>query len=265
MAFFTTSDGVRLTYELEGAGPPLFLHIGAGCDASLWRTAGYLEPLSRSYTCILFEPRGHGASDKPRGAARYHIDRLTADVVELLDLVGLDSVAFFGYSAGISPGVRLAEQHAGRVWALVASGAVGPPLPPDELATLVAKRRPEFREHGWEQQIERLRAHEPDSIPEWYAERMRATDIEQYADLLESHLDWHWDEWHVLPGLDTPTLFLTGELDDEDDDVATIVARMRNAEHLRLPDLGHVGAFLASSMVLPQLEAFLAACTPERR
>lgn len=124
---------------------------------------------------------------------------------------------------------------------------------------------PEFRKHGWEQQITRLRAHEPRSIPEWYAERMRATDIQQYAHLLQSHLDWHWDEWDLLPGLDTPALFLTGELDDEDNHVGTIVARMRHAgaHQLRLPDLGHVGAFLPSATVLPQVVAFLTTHAPE--
>jgi pimeloyl-ACP methyl ester carboxylesterase len=46
--FFVSPDGVRLHYEIEGSGPPLVLHMGAGCDATMWREAGYLEPLSRA-------------------------------------------------------------------------------------------------------------------------------------------------------------------------------------------------------------------------
>lgn len=114
MAFVTSSDGVRLAYEVEGDGPALVLHLGAGCDSGLWRAAGYLDPLAASYSCILFDHRGHGESDKPRGPGAYHIDRLVSDVVELLDHLELESVAFWGYSAGVSPGIKLAEEQPGR-------------------------------------------------------------------------------------------------------------------------------------------------------
>lgn len=79
MGFFTASDDVRLAYELKGDGPALLLHLGAGCDSGLWEAAGYLEPLARSYTCFLFDHRGHGRATKPRGATAYHLDRLTDD------------------------------------------------------------------------------------------------------------------------------------------------------------------------------------------
>jgi len=261
--FLQSSDGVRLAYELEGRGPALLLHLGAGCDSGLWRAAGYLEPLSQSYACILFDHRGHGASDKPRGAAAYHIDRLTADVVELIDHLELGSVAFWGFASGVSPGVRLAELHPGRVWAIVASRPVAPPDPPDELAAWAAKAAPEFREHGWERLIARLEEQEPDPIPKWMTDRIRATDVEQWAYTIESLPEWQWDEWDALPAIDTPTLFLTGELEDPDDRVGRIVARMQAGERLRLAGLGHVNAFLATDAVLERVTPFLAEHAPQ--
>jgi pimeloyl-ACP methyl ester carboxylesterase len=262
--FVESSDGVRLAYDVEGEGPPLLLHLGAGCDSGLWRAAGYVEPLSRSYSCILFDHRGHGASDKPRGAAAYHLDRLTADVLELLDELELDSVAFWGYSAGISQGVRLAELHPERVWAIVASGAVAPGDPPDELAAWSRTAAAEFREHGWEKLIAGFETQEPEPIPKWMIDRIRATDVEQFVDLIECYPEWHWEEWDALPELDVPTLFLTGELEDRDDNVGEIVARMHRGEVLRLTGLGHINAFLATETVLPRVEAFLAAHAPQR-
>jgi pimeloyl-ACP methyl ester carboxylesterase len=256
------SDGVRLAYEIEGHGPPLLLHLGAGCDSGLWRAAGYVEPLSRSYSCVLFDHRGHGESDRPHGAAAYHLDRLTADVAELLDHLELESVAFWGYSSGISPGVRLAERHPERVWAIVASGAVAPPDPPDELAAWCVDAAAEFREHGWEKLLARFEAQEPEPVPEWMTDRIRATDVEQFVDFIESLPDWHWEEWDVLPEIDTPTLFLTGELEDREDNVGQIVERMHHGEVLRLPGLGHLNAFLATDAILPRVEAFLAAHAP---
>ena len=262
MQFFESSDGVRLAYDVEGDGPALLLHLGAGCDSQLWGAAGYLAPLAQSYTCVLFDHRGHGESDKPRGPAAYHVDRLTSDAVELLDHLGLDSAAFWGYSSAISPGVRLAEAHPERVWAIVASGAVGPPDTPEDLAEWCMSRTAEFREHGWEKLLTRFEAQEPDLIPEWMKARIRATDVEQFVDYIGSLPDWHWEEWDVLPELDTPVLFLTGELEDRDDNVGEIVGRMKNGDLLRLTGLGHINAFLATETVLPRVEEFLARHAP---
>ncbi|HEY2311664.1 MAG TPA: alpha/beta hydrolase [Gaiellaceae bacterium] len=262
MAFLTSSDGVRLAYVLEGDGPALVLHTGAGCDADLWRAAGYVEPLAASYTCILFDHRGHGASDCPRGPAAYHVDRLTADVVELLDHLDLESVAFWGYSAGISPGIKLCEEQPRRVWALLGSGGIAPADSPEELADWLAVTVPEFRERGWETLLERFGKQEPDPIPDWMKERIRATDVGQYIDQLLALPDWDWDEWEALGKLSTPTLFLTGELEDPDDLVEQAVERMSNGARVRIAGQGHINAFLRSDDVLPHVTAFLAANAP---
>lgn len=264
MQFIESSDGVRLAYELRGAGPALLLHLGAGCDSGLWDAAGYLGPLTETYTCILFDHRGHGESDKPRDAAAYHVDRMTGDVVELLDHLGIESTAFWGYSAGISEGIRLAELHPDRCWAIVASGSVAPGDTPEEMAEWVPSFAAEMREQGWEKMIERFDTQEPDPVPEWMKERIRATDAEQFALQVEAFPDWHWEEWDVLPEIDTPVLFVTGELEDKEGNVDEIVRRMRKGEQLRLSGQGHINAFLASDVVLPRVSAFLAECAPAR-
>lgn len=262
MPFTVASDGVRLGYEVQGEGPSLLLHLGAGCDSGLWGAAGYLEELARSYSCILFDHRGHGESDKPRGAAAYHIERLADDVAELLDHLGVGSTAFWGYSAGISVGVRLAQRDPRRVWALIASGAVGAPDTPEALAAWVRRAAAEFREHHWEKLVARFEAEEPDPIPQWMTDRIRATDVEQFVNLIESYPAWDWEEWDALPELETATLFLTGALEDSDDEVGQIVGLMRRGEVLRLPGKGHINAFLAATAVLPRVKAFLAEHAP---
>ncbi len=255
MPFLTASDDVRLAYRVEGAGPALVLHTGAGCDATLWEAAGLAGALAESYTCVLFDHRGHGLSDIPRGPEAYHLDRLTSDVVELLDHLGIDTAAFWGYSLGISPGVRLAQLHPDRVWALVGSGVVGPP---EETQAWIDGTVPELREHGWEKLIEGFERQERTPIPAWMTDRIRATDVGQFADTLASIPSWNgWEEWDVLPTLSTPTLFLTGELEDPDDDVAKVVDRMQAGERRRLMGLGHINAFLATDQVLPAVTEFL--------
>src|ERR1700680_3080618 len=153
MTWLTTPDGIRLHYEIEGDGPPLVLHLGAGCDSELWRAAGYLEPLAKSYRCVLFDHRGHGRSDRPRGAEANHINRYVGDVVALLDHLGLERVAFWGYSNGGTVGLKVAQEHPNRISALVGSDGISHTTP-KQIAEIVARRVPEFREYGWTKLIE---------------------------------------------------------------------------------------------------------------
>jgi pimeloyl-ACP methyl ester carboxylesterase len=257
MAFLTGPDGTRLQYEIEGDGPPLVLHLGAGCDAGLWRAAGYLEPLATSHRCILFDHRGHGLSDKPRGAEAHHINRYVADVVALLDHLSLERAAFWGYSAGISVGLKVAEENPTRIGALIGSGGLGRATP-DQLREIVARRVPELREYGWEKMLGRFYDRESEPVPEWMKERIRATDVQQFVDFFLAMPNWNWDEWDALPHVAAPTLFLTGDLEDPDDETSEAAALMPNATRFRIPGQGHINAFLKSSVVLPQVTAFLA-------
>ncbi|MGH2539727.1 MAG: hypothetical protein ACRDGK_04335, partial [Actinomycetota bacterium] len=47
------------------------------------------------------------------------------------------------------------------------------------------------------------------------------------------------------------------ELDDVDDDAATIAAMIPNGQSLRLPGLGHGGSCAASELTVPTARAFL--------
>lgn len=257
MTFLAAPDGTRLHYEIEGDGPPLILHLGAGCDSELWRAAGYVEPLAKNYRCVLFDHRGHGLSDKPRGAEANHINRYVADVVALLDHLSLERAAFWGYSAGISAGLKLAEENPTRVSALIGSGGEGRATP-DQLREIVARRVLELREHGWEKMLGRFDDQEPEPVPEWMKERIRATDIQQFVDWFLAMPNWNWDEWEAFPHIVAPTLFLTGELEDLDDETAEAAALMPNGTRFRVPGQAHINAFLKSHVVLPHVTAFLA-------
>jgi pimeloyl-ACP methyl ester carboxylesterase len=257
MALLTAPDGTRLHYEVEGDGPPLVLHLGAGCDLELWHAAGYLEPLAKSYRCILFDHRGHGRSDRPRGPEANHIKRYVGDVLALLDHLGVDRAAFWGYSAGISVGLKVAEENPTRISALIGSGGLGKATP-DQLREIVARRVPELREFGWEKMLARFDDKEPEPVPEWMKERIRATDVQQFIDWFLALSSWNWDEWDALPHIVAPTLFVTGELEDPDDETAEAAALMPNATRFRIPGQGHINAFLRSALVLPRVEAFLA-------
>ena len=257
MAFLTAPDSTRLHYAVEGGGPPLVLHLGAGCDSELWRAAGYLEPLAKTYRCILFDHRGHGRSDRPLGAAANHINRYASDVVALLDHLELERAAFWGYSNGSTVGLKVAQEHPTRISALVGSDGMSKATP-EQIAEIVARRVPEFREHGWTKLIARFDEREPDGVPHWMKERIRATDIQPFIDWLLAWPDWSWSEWEGLPHVVAPTLLVAGELEDPEDETGQAAALMPNATRLRVAGQGHINAFIKSPLVLPRVRAFLA-------
>ncbi|HEV3342589.1 MAG TPA: alpha/beta hydrolase [Pirellulales bacterium] len=257
MAFLTAPDGVRLHYRIEGEGPPLILHAGAGCDSELWRVAGHLEPLAKGYRCVLFDHRGHGLSDKPRGAEANHINRYVADVVALLDQLGLKRAAFWGYSNGSSVGLKVAQDYPTRIEALIGSDGMSQTTPA-QVTEIVARRVPEFREYGWERLIARFTEREPDGVPDWMKQRIRATDIQQFIDWLLAWPDWNWSEWESLPHIAAPTLLVAGELEDPEDETGKAASLMPNGTRMRVNAQGHINAFIKSPLVLPQVTGFLA-------
>jgi hypothetical protein len=130
---------------------------------------------------------------------------------------------------------------------------------PTEDAEVVARLVPELQEYGWEKMIARFTNRETEAIPEWMKERIRATDTEQFIDFLNAGIDSGWDEWEALPRVKAPTLVLTGELEDPDDETAAAVARMPDGRRVRQPRLAHINSFLRSDLGLPLAMEFLAA------
>jgi pimeloyl-ACP methyl ester carboxylesterase len=257
MPVFTAPDGVRLHYEIEGHGPPLLLHLGAGCDASLWLAAGYLDALSRTYSCILFDHRGHGLSDHPTGAAANHIDRYADDVVALVGHLGYQRVSFFGWSNAVVVGLKAAQQRPGLFGAMVLFGPIARRATREQLAAGIRERLTELRSRRWRYLLDDMTAAEKVPVPQWMLDRITATDIEPYIAWTEARPSWNWSPWDALPLIDSPTLMIVGELEDPEDVMGEAASLMPDASRNRIPDRDHINAFLASEIVLPHVTEFL--------
>ncbi|KAL9535441.1 putative non-heme bromoperoxidase [Sphaerulina musiva] len=94
----------KIAYEIHGHGPSRIIWImGLGGFMKTWqrqtRDFGHTE--ADKYTCLVFDNRGMGESDKP--LLRYTTSEMAKDVVELLDHVGWTqprSVHVVGISMG---------------------------------------------------------------------------------------------------------------------------------------------------------------------
>jgi 3-oxoadipate enol-lactonase len=117
MATLTTSDGVRLSYDVIGRpdGEPLVMIQGLGADRSGW--ALQRLPFGARYRTIAFDNRGAGRSDKPFGP--YDLHRMADDVVEVLDACRVERAHVMGASMGGVIAQLLAVRHPDRVRSLV--------------------------------------------------------------------------------------------------------------------------------------------------
>ncbi len=95
---FTTSDGNRIYYRLEGRGdlPLLVFAHSLGVDHGMWDPQ--IPALLRQFRVLRLDLRGHGASDAPAGD--YSIAQLGRDVLAAAEAAGAQQFAFCGLSLG---------------------------------------------------------------------------------------------------------------------------------------------------------------------
>src|SRR5687768_980531 len=90
--------GVELYYEVHGSGPVLLLTHGYSATSQMWR--GQIEAFARNHTVVVWDMRGHGASDYPADQAAYTEAHTVADMAALLDAVGAQRAIVGGLSLG---------------------------------------------------------------------------------------------------------------------------------------------------------------------
>jgi aminoacrylate hydrolase len=109
-------DG-QLYYDVTGSGPPLLLVPGLAGSAHFWRLQ--VPMLAQRFTVVLHDHRGVGRSS--RDSIVYSIEQMSADVLALMDHLGIDQAALIGQSTGGAIGQYLAATQPQRISRLVLS------------------------------------------------------------------------------------------------------------------------------------------------
>ena len=197
MAGFAASDGVRLAYCVDDFTDPwkkapslLLLHAAMG---SARRWFGWVPTLARHYRVVRMDLRGHGGSEIPAAGGPLTLERLVADVTELMDHLGLADAHIVGNSAGGYLGQQLAMSHGGRVRSLMLFGST-PGLKNSQAASWI----PQIEAKGLrgflaETIAERLPLDEVDpGLVEWFLDEAAKNDpayIGKFVLLMASY-DW---------------------------------------------------------------------------
>ena len=91
-------DGVGITYEVHGDGPPLLLTHGYSSTSAMWH--GQVDALAKEHKLILWDMRGHGQSDYPDDPKAYSEALTVGDMAAILDAVGARRAIIGGLSLG---------------------------------------------------------------------------------------------------------------------------------------------------------------------
>lgn len=129
MPVLQTDDAIQLHYEEVGSGTPIiFVHEFAG-DLRSWEYQ--LRHFGRWYRCIAYNARGYPPSHVPEDWQSYSQKRAVADILAVMDHLGLEKAHVVGLSMGGFAALQLGLDAPERALSLCVAG-VGYGSEPDK-------------------------------------------------------------------------------------------------------------------------------------
>ncbi|MGG7605313.1 alpha/beta fold hydrolase [Massilia sp. BKSP1R2A-1] len=96
---FVDVHGLRMHYVCAGDGPTVILMHGFPDTHEIWRHQ--IPALARAgYRVIAPDMRGYGKTDAPESTGAYAIEFLCADILGLMDALGVEKAALVGHDWG---------------------------------------------------------------------------------------------------------------------------------------------------------------------
>ena len=231
-----TVRGLRIHYLDSGrADAPLLCFLHGGAAHAHWFDR-VTPAFSDRFHVIALDQRGHGESDWAEPPA-YGTADFTADLLELMDRLGVDRMTVIGHSMGGHNAMTFAAWHPERVRALVIIDS-RPAIPPERLQFMHARGRRLPRAHATEEaavQAFRLLPRETVADSSFLAHLAR-------AGLTRRNGGWGWrfdpathgnrqpvDAWPLLGQITAPTFIVRGGLSP------VLTAEMAERLHASIP------------------------------
>ena len=264
---YARSGEVNIAYQVVGAGP-LDLVLVPGFVSHLdndWeepRPAHGLRRLASFSRLIRFDKRGTGLSDRSVGLP--DLETRMDDVRAVMDAVGSERAALYGYSEGGPMCCLFAATYPSRVSALVLYGSYAKRRDPDEDYPWAAtwEERQAYAaevERTWGEEADRTRmgANVDEALSDWWLRRARAAASPGAARdliLMNSQIDVR----HVLPTIAVPTLVLhrTGDRDSKVEEGRYLAEHIPDAQFVELPGDDHL-PWSNGDQIIDEIEEFL--------
>ncbi len=255
-------DGARIAYSITGGAQatPLILSNSLATDASMWERV--LPELAQQFRVITYDTRGHGASTCDSGAPT--LSTLAADLVAVLDAVGVSKALLAGVSLGGMTGMTLALEQPQRLLGLMACNC---------RARINAEGIA-----GWDQRVELfstqgIEALVPATLERWFAPDVRANDsalMQRMADIIRTtSLSGYVSCVNAIKGmamhdrlhtLDLPVLYLAGAQDGGApvSEMQAMAAEVKGSRCEVLDPCGHISPMQRPQDIVRLLRDFAA-------
>ncbi len=227
---------ITLHYLEEGTGPPV-LWLPGGNDSAALMLHSHRSLAARA-RLICLDPRGQGESDAPRTPEEYAPERHVADLLGVMDTLGLERAVVGGHSRGGRTSVEFALVHPERVVAVIAAASPLLGSTADRAGNFGRYQRT-LAEQGVDAFLELLRSgpRNPERRALWRkaAHHVGAEALSAQYEAL-SRLGPLTDR---LRGLAVPALFLTGDRDFLAEHARVAAAATERARLVVIPEAGH--------------------------
>jgi pimeloyl-ACP methyl ester carboxylesterase/predicted glycosyltransferase len=129
---FIERDGVKIAYEVYGSGSGgptvVFPPMDAIAHSRAWKAQ--LPYLARRSRVVTIDPRGNGRSDRPSDVAAYDDAEFVADIIAVMDKLGIDRAVLVGVCTSAWRSFLTAAAHPDRVLGIVSISPWAPFLAP---------------------------------------------------------------------------------------------------------------------------------------
>ncbi len=264
-----TDDGVELEVTVRGEGPALLLvHGFGGAKEDFF---DQIDDLARDHQVLVPDLRGHGESDGPEDEARYSFDRFAADLVNILDHLGLESVRLLGHSMGGMVARRFVLANPHRVDALILMDTSPGPVPGMD-GELIGLGVQIANEQGMDELKRVMDAFAPLGTAAYERTLQERPGYREFGDAKWETLSRSMytkmlieirdqpDELAALAAVRCPTLVIVGIEDTPFLGVSEqVVETIPDAVLVVIPDAGHSPQFENGAVWLDTLRGFLAA------
>jgi 3-oxoadipate enol-lactonase len=196
------ANGLRIGYDVEGAGPPLILLHGA-TSSGREDFAAQIPLFSRAFTVHVPDARGH-AGTRWDAADGFEYAWLVDDLAAFADALGLRTFHLLGFSMGAMTALQFAVRHPERLRTLVVVGITTHREPRTSVARrLMDPERALAQDPAWAAEL--ARRHDPIQGEGAWRRLLPAIAGDVAVQPLLEPVQLH--------GIDCPTLVVCGDRD----------------------------------------------------
>jgi class 3 adenylate cyclase len=269
---YARSGDVNIAYQVSGDGPfDLVLVHGFISHLDLdWDEPGmahFFRRLGSFSRLIRFDKRGTGLSDRPGGLP--DLETRMDDVRAVMDAVGSEQAALFGYSEGGPMSCLFAATYPERISSLVVYGTYAKRQDPDDDYPWAATREERRaysaeieREWGVDADLGSMAPNADAALRDWWARRARAAASPGAARdliLMNSEIDVR----ALLPTIRVPTLVLhrAGDRDSRVEEGRYIADHIPGARFVELTGEDHL-VLIRPDEIVDEVQEFLTGARP---